>query len=273
MDELKKEKLQLEVVQEEEDVEDFVLAFPGKRRYFLVGLIVMIIPIYFVAKYSTAAVYLLNFEKRAIVAHEAKVSSLPIQILSVRALSILGNNYSAYALIKNPNKELIASSLTYQFHFYGQNGQELASDESGGTYILGGEQKYIIEPNVKLSEPPSKVEVEIKNPVWKKRLNIPNIIVRSGIPQFGDQDTPQGFYIQDSLTNSSVYNLGTVIVNAVVMNKSGEVIAVTKYVANDVKPDETREYKMFWPLPIAGNVQGTPQITVEANPFDPNNLK
>ena len=110
-------------------------------------------------------------------------------------------------------------------------------------------------------------------PVLKKRLSVPNIIIRKGILKYGDQKSPDGFFINSNFTNASVYKLDTVVVSAIVFDKTHQVIAVTQYVANTVKPRETRDYQMFWPLPIAANVLGQPEIIIDANPFDPNNLK
>lgn len=271
---LEKEKAELAIQEKEVQTKEFFLSFPSKKRYFIFTLLVLLIPIYFIAKYSVAAVYLHNFQKRAIIAHPAVFSSLPVQIIAAKALSISGDSYSAYAQIKNPNKDLIASQLDYSFHFLDANGNEISpSPVSGSTYILSGEQKYILVPTIHLAQAPSSVKVDITDPQWKRRIIIPNIIIKSGIPKFGDQTSPQGFYIDNTFTNESVYTLGQVKINAIVKDKGGNVIAVTQSVANTVSPNETREYKMFWPLPIAAEVQGSPQIILETNPFDPNNLK
>lgn len=271
---LEKEKAELAIEEKEVQTKEFFLSFPSKKRYFIFALLILLIPIYFMAKYSIAAVYLHNFQKQAIIAHPAVFSSLPVQIIEAKALSISGDSYSAYAQIKNPNKDLIASELDYAFHFLDASGNEISpSPVSGSTYILAGEQKYILVPTIHLTQAPASVKVDIQAPQWKRRISIPNIIIKSGIPKFGDQTSPQGFYIDNTFTNESVYTLGQVKINAIVKDKSGNVIAVTQSVANTVSPNETREYKMFWPLPIAGKVQGYPQIILETNPFDQNNLK
>ncbi len=271
---LTKQKAELAIEEKEVQAKEFFLSFPGKKRYFIYALLILLIPIYFIAKYSVAAVYMHNFQKQAIIAHPAIFTSLPVQIIEAKALSISGDSYSAYAQIKNPNKDLIASELDYSFHFLDSSGNEISpSPISGSTYILAGEQKYILVPTIHLSQAPASVKVEIQDPQWKRRINIPNIIIKSGIPKFGDQTSPIGFYIDNTFTNQSIYTLGDVKINAIVKDKDGNVIAVTQSVASTVKPQETREYKMFWPLPVAAKVQGYPQIIVETNPFDPNNLQ
>jgi uncharacterized protein YcfL len=273
MDTIQKEKIELEIIEKEVETKEFFMSFSSKKRHFIIALLILFIPAYFIAKYSVAALIVHNFQKNAIGAHQSSVTNLPISILDVQALSILNNNYSAYALIKNPNKELIASDLKYTFHFFDASGEEMLATPEASTYILSGEQKYVVEPNVKLQKAPAKVTVAIVDPLWKKRLSIPNIIIRSGIPQAGDQTNPDGYFINSSFTNQSVYTLATVTVNAVVFGPGHKVIAVTQRVESTVNPGETRNYKMYWPLPIAANVQGNPQIIVEVNPFDPNNLK
>ncbi len=273
MSEFQKEKIEIEIAEKEIETKEFLQSFPKEKRYVIYILGVLLIPIFFIAKYSVSAYYLHYFKvNREIGVHEAIVTSLPVQILETNALSILGNSYSAYALIKNPNKDLVASELKYVFHFQDKEGKDLVSQE-GKTFILGGEQKYILMPNVKIFQAPVSVKVEISEPVWKRRISLPSVVLKSGVPKYGDQTDPIGFYISNSLYNQSPYILGTVKVNAVVFDKSGKVIAVTQYTANTVSPQQTRDYKMFWPLPIAANISGDPRIFVETNILDDTNLK
>ncbi|TSC66468.1 MAG: Uncharacterized protein G01um101477_74 [Candidatus Doudnabacteria bacterium Gr01-1014_77] len=273
MSDFQKEKIEIEIQEKEIETKEFLQSFSKERRYAIYILVGLLIPIFFIAKYSVSATYLHFFKaNREIGVHEAIVTSLPVQILETNALSILGNSYSAYALIKNPNKDLVASELKYVFHFQDAEGKDLVSQE-GKTFILGGEQKYIVMPNVKIFQAPVSVKVEITDPVWKRRLSLPNVVLKSGVPKYGDQTDPIGFYISNSLYNQSTYTLGTVKVNAVVFDNSGKVIAVTQYTANTVSPQQTRDYKMFWPLPIAANVLGDPKIFVETNILDDTNLK
>ncbi len=273
MSDFQKEKIEIEIQEKEIETKEFLQSFSKGKRYAIYALGILLIPIFFIAKYSVSATYLHFFKvNREIGVHEAIVTNLPVQILETNALSILGSSYSAYALIKNPNKDLVASELKYVFHFQDAEGKDLVSQE-GKTFILGGEQKYIVMPNVKIFQAPVSVKVEITDPVWKRRLSLPNVVLKSGVPKYGDQTDPIGFYISNSLYNQSTYTLGTVKVNAVVFDKSGKVIAVTQYTANTVASQQTRDYKMFWPLPIAANVLGDPKIFVETNILDDINLK
>ena len=273
MSDFQKEKIEIEIQEKEIETKDFLQSFSKGKRYAIYVLGILLIPIFFIAKYSVSSTYLHFFKvNREIGVHEAIVTSLPVQILETNALSILGSSYSAYALIKNANKDLVASELKYVFHFQDAEGKDLVSQE-GKTFILGGEQKYIVMPNVKIFQAPVSVKVEITDPVWKRRFSLPNVVLKSGVPKYGDQTDPIGFYISNSLYNQSTYTLGTVKVNAVVFDKSGKVIAVTQYTANTVASQQTRDYKLFWPLTIAANVLGDPKIFVETNILDDINLK
>lgn len=273
MEDLKKQKIELALEEKEVQTKEFFLSFSSRKRHIALALIILIIPIYFIAKYSLAAYFVHDYAKVQIGAHPSAITSLPIKVVEVKALTIVDGNYSAYALLKNQNKDLVASQLDYTFHFVDANNKDLTTPVSGSTYILGGEQKYVLVPNIKLAQAPTGVRVEVPTPQWKKRLSIPNIILKNGIAEFADQTSPDGFYIKNTVSNSSVYSLRTVLVNAVVFDKDHNVIAVTQYTANTMSPNETRTYKMFWPLPIAANVSGVPTIIAESNPFDPDNFK
>jgi hypothetical protein len=272
MDDLQKQKIELAIEEKELEAKELAESFPHAKRIILIVFAILIIPIFFVAKYATTAAYMYKFEKTQIVAHSAIFNSLPIEQVEVKFLPVTDNAYSAYALIKNPNKDLVVAHLKYTFNFYDASGKKIynASDE---TFLLGGGQKYIILPNARMASTPAKVELAIADPVWKKRLSIPNIIVQTNIPTYADQTDPYGFSIDGKLQNLSTYTLRKVVVSGVVTDSDGKVIAVSQYRTDSVKAKDIREYKMFWPINLESKISSAPKIFVESNPLDENNLQ
>ncbi|MDB4940356.1 MAG: hypothetical protein JWO40_781 [Candidatus Doudnabacteria bacterium] len=269
---IEKQKLEIEVAEKELKLKDFFANFSKFNRRAFFVLIILLIPIYFVAKFAVAEVYLNGFSKNEITAHQAIVQALPVQIVETKALTMVGDNYSAYALIKNPNQDLSTKELKYKFIFLDAAGKELGSD-SDKTYLLGGEQKYLILPNIHLKQQPDQVQVEITDPVWKRRFSIPNILIKAGIPQYQDQTDPIGFTLQSNISNQSNSTIGAVRISAVVFDKNNKIIGVNQRTENTLAPKEVRDYKMFWPIPLATQVSGTPRIIIETNVLDPENIK
>lgn len=273
MEPYQKQKIELEIQEKELDLKDFLASFSKTKRITVITLVILIIPIFFIAKYTVAQVYMSDYAKNTeLPAHPSNVSALPVKIIEASNLQIAGNAYSSYALIKNQNKDLAAQELRYVFHLFNSSGKEIYT-YNGKSFLLGGEQKYLILPNVRLNEAPTKITVEVMDPVWQKRLDVPNVILKTGIPEYGDQTNPEGFYVKGNVENQSPYRLGTVVIKAVLFDKNHKVVGVTEYNADTVESKELRAYKMFWPVPFESLVNGVPQVTAETNVLDPSNLK
>ena len=269
---IEKQKLEIAVQERELATKEFFDKFSKGTRWVFIILAVMVIPIFFIAKYTVAAIYAHNIAKTQPTAHAAVVQPLAVDIVETKALTMAGDNYSAYAQIKNPNNNLVAEDLPYTFHFYDAAGKELGRD-GGTTYLLGGEQKFLILPNIHLKSQPASVKVEITDPTWKRRLSVPNIVINTGIPQFKDVTDPTGFQVSGTIQNQSANTLDAVRISAIVRDSSGTIIAVSQRTENTIKSKEIRAYQMYWPIPLQSKVAGQPQIIVETNVLDPDNLK
>src|SRR6266481_8080637 len=128
---LEKEKIELEIAEKELEVKEFVQSYSKPKRYLLMTLVVLTIPVFFIAKYTVAGIYLHSFFKGQVAVHEASFVALPVQVVETELLPISGRNFSAFAVIKNPNKQLSATDLNYTFHFYSANGDEISGSGLG----------------------------------------------------------------------------------------------------------------------------------------------
>ncbi len=272
MESIEKQKLEIAVEEKELQTKEFIQGFSKRKRVLFLTFAILIIPTFFITKYVTAQIYLYNFAKTQITSHPAILTSLPIDIVETKALTILNDQYSAYALIKNQNKDLVATELNYTFTFTDDSGQEITK-QAGETFLLGGEQKYLIIPNIKLKAKPIKVTVTIEDPTWKRRFSIPNVVIKAGIPTAADTQDPEGFAITGNIQNQSNSTIGQILISGIVFNAKNEVIAVTQRIENNLKPKDIRDYRLFWPLPIASQMAGLPRIITETNVLDSNNLR
>lgn len=272
MENLQKQKIELEIQEKELQVKEFFAGLPRVTYYIILVLLILTIPIFFISKWASRSMYLHSFAKQQTLAHPAIFTSLPVEIIESKILTMVGNSYAAFALVKNPNKDLVTANLQYSFSFRDSQDNEIA-EVRDHTYLLGGEQKYVIVPQITLRTVPASVRVSIPDPTWKKRFALPNVIIQNGIPRYGDQTNPEGFFVASTIQNTSPYTLGAVRVNAIIFDQNRKVIGVSQYTANTVEPKESRDYKMFWPIPLAAYVGSSPQIIVETNILDPENLK
>ena len=273
MDDLQKQKIELEIQEKELEAAEFVSSFSSGKRILLIALVLLIIPGYFLAKFATAQILLYQFNKSKVTAHPAVVTSLPVEVVKGESgiLPITDTNYSAYALIQNTNRDLVATDFSYTFRFLDEDNKVVHSvnDE---TFLLPGARKYLIVPNVRIDKAPVNVKIEFGEIQWKKRLSIAEVNLQKSIPQYGRQSNPTGFFVEGTIRNNSVYNLRSILISGIVRDSSGEIIAVSQYKADTVGTKESREYRLFWPLDIADLVTDTPEIIVETNVLDQNNL-
>jgi len=268
---LEKQKITLEIEEKELEAREFVESYGPFRRYLLIVVAILIIPGFFAAKYITAALYVSNYSKTAPAAHPASFVTLPASIVETKILAVAGNSYSAYALVKNQNKDLADPNLKYVFNFSDSSGKLLAS-VSGTDFLLPGQLKYLIVPNVTLAEAPAKVEVSLPDQTWQKRLDIPNIQIDTPLPTHADSQDPPGFAIDGTFRNQSNFTLRTVVIKGIVHDRNNQVIAVTSRVENTVSPKQLRGYHLYWPQFLESSVSRL-EINVETDPFDQANLQ
>lgn len=273
MDNLEEQKIELELQEAQFRAFSFFSRFNRVILFLIIVFAVFTIPIYFVAKYSVAALYMRNFYKRQISAHPASFveSNLPVQIVKSEILPISGDSYSAYAIINNPYVKLSAPDIHYTFHFLDSSGNDI-NEQSGDTFLLAGDKnKLIIIPNVRLKNPPASLKVEIDQPDWKYKINLPNVLIQTDTPVYSNQQNPNGFYVSGNVRNNTIYNIGSILVRAAAFDKDNNIIAVTQTVLNTINPHEIRAYKLFWPILLGSKVSRL-QVYAETDVFDPQNI-
>jgi uncharacterized protein YcfL len=267
---LKKQQAELKIQQTEYSILQFFRTMPIWWRWLSASAIILIIPGFFISKYTTSAVYSYTLAKTEVLVHTAQVVSLPVKVENTAAVLINGTNYAAYAQVKNQNSSQASPDLNYTFHFLDTNGVEL-NTSSGTDTLLPGEEKYIVVPRVTLKSAPAKITVDITPGTWQNRTNIPNITFISNTPN--GADVPEGGYaINATVLNQSMYTLGTITINGFAYNASGQLIAIMQTTVNTVSPQENRAYRLFWPVAIANSVANI-KVFPETNSLDSSNVQ
>lgn len=267
---LKKQQAELKIQQTEYNVLQFFRTMPLWWRWISASALILIIPAFFISKYTTSAIDSALLAKNQVFAHIAQITTLPVKVEKTGAILITGNNYAAYAQIKNQNSSQSTPNLNYTFHFIDSSGTEL-NHVSGTSTLLSGEEKFIVVPRVSLSSAPAKITVEITPGTWQNRTNIPNITLISNTPTTGDgQDG--GYAINATVLNQSLYTLGTIVINGFAYDSAGNILAIMQSTVNTVTPHENRAYRLYWPVPIMNSVNSV-KVFPETNSLDNNNLK
>jgi hypothetical protein len=269
---LKKQELELEVQQTQYNIVHFFKSMPRWWAILSATVIILIIPGFFIAKYTTSYFYYKALSKTAALVHSAVVSTFPVKVESVAAVQISGSSYAAYAQIKNQNSGLTSPDIAYIFHFFDANNKEIGT-ATGDDFLLAGEEKYIVAPKTTLPSAPSQVTVDISPSAWQARTQLPTVILTSTIPTFSNASNGNsGLTIYGSVLNQSVYTVGAIQINGFAYDAKGKVIAVIQTVVNTILPSENRAYQLYWPTDIASQVASV-KVFPETNILDTNNIQ
>ena len=79
----------------------------------------------------------------------------------------VNGSFDLYGIVTNPNQTLGSDSFDYQFTVKNSSGSVIAA-KSGTDFILPGETKYIVEPNVPMQDTPAVAELTIGKAEWQE---------------------------------------------------------------------------------------------------------
>ncbi|MFA6974181.1 MAG: FxLYD domain-containing protein [Parcubacteria group bacterium] len=179
----------------------------------------------------------------------------------------VGNNFDLFAVVTNPNQTLGSSKFNYQFTVKNAAGETMGT-QSGSSFILPGETKYVVESNLSLRDVPVKVELSITNPEWveanefyeKPQLKVVN-------KNYAPISNGVGFSEATGLLkNESSLSFATIKVEIILKNAQGEVVALNSTQMNTVQTGENRDFRVFWPNRFPGEVANM-EVQSEVNVF------
>lgn len=240
------------------------------QRVLLVILLVLMVPGFFLARYGLELVLLRQYGQNALVAHPAFNDPQDLSQTKVSIVANANGTVSAYALVKNSNLDLAAEELRYVFNFYNSSNQQVYTT-SGVSYLLPDQQRWLVVPRVETTEAVSRGELKIEDPIWQKRLTVPEVELRMNEPYTYQQDSPLATVTEGSVINNSPYSLRQVSLVLVLYGPNNQVVAVSSREEYTLQPYERRAYLIQWP---GLNRSAVSRIGLEAytNSLDPTNL-
>jgi len=184
---------------------------------------------------------------------ESCVPEQTLEVLIQGIIPTMNNNYDLVAKIKNPNGDVGAEIIDYQFNLYDDTNQ-IVSSKIGKTYILPQETKYVVEPKFYSEKPATKIEFKINNISWKKLGQISDLELRVKNTEYQILEDGSNVLV-GAIENKSSYNLDTIEVAGILLDKNNNIIGIGKTSMNTVLRTETRGFEIFWPYPITEQVK------------------
>ncbi|GEM_PF-1560616 len=214
--------------------------------------------------------YYCHEEKCIEIPVEKPPENLQIQVEETGVFPSVDGRADVMALVKDPDARWGLQEMGYIFSLKDSSGNEVGSYE-GVSYILPGEEKYLVRVGVPVSGTPSSVDVTIEPRSWVKspQLQQPNIEVKN--LAFSREANVGQAQLDGRLINSSKYNFEEVEVTAVLEDSSGEAVAVNYTTLNALFAGEERDFRMLWFSEINGDVAAE-DVRVEADVYNTENF-
>lgn len=202
---------------------------------------------------------------------EGGIMAKPLAAGQAMVLPVTSGVYSALAQVSNPNADLLVRDFAYEFVFKNRAG-EVIKTAAGESFLAQGASRFVILPSVTLSETPVRADLALGKARFSQ--SIPDFVPEFDILQQNSGDTDQGnFFVEGLVKNSYSYSVKKLNVQVLVFDTANRrVLAVNGTALTDVKPYESRYFRVIWPVPESSLFdQGIGQISITAdvNPLDP----
>lgn len=234
----------------------------------LVAVVVLALPLRALLQSQVAAWIISRHEIIDVAENPERPEDL--QIVKTAALPAGPGTYSGYAHVVNANPDWSAWTFDYQMAFRNSAGEVLRTTH-GQSFMLPGTSRFVTEPRILVSDPPTAVEFSITNIRWTNR--VPSTVPEFAIlqKQWGEADGK--FFVEGAVKNPYSFLVKKVNVQALVFDSSNKLIlAVNQTTADDLKPFEDRYFRMLWPVSqdsLLPALFGQIQVTADVNPLEP----
>ncbi|HMQ01507.1 MAG TPA: hypothetical protein PKD79_00325 [Candidatus Doudnabacteria bacterium] len=240
------------------------------QQIFLVVILILLIPGYFVVRYGVELVMLRQYSQQALVAHTAFSAPDALVHSRVNLITNPSGTITAYATVRNPNLDLSLDNLRYTVNFFNQNNQPVFTT-NGSVYLLPDQQRWLVVPRVDSGDNIVSAEIVFEQPAWQRRLTIPDVELRMSEPVIYQQDNPLVTITEGAVINNSPFSLRQVSLVLVMYNTNNQVVAVTTREEFTLQPFERRAYLVQWPG-LSRNAVSRIGLEAYTNTLDATNL-
>lgn len=176
----------------------------------------------------------------------------------VEAALVPGGNpdeYDVVARVYNPNDELGAEELSYEFRFKDRGGVVVGSVFGKG-FILPQETKTFMEIGNVVSGHPVSVEAVFSGSEWKRFSGFQEKPPMSAV-NVAYRELSSGPFFSEAvgtLINDSDYDFESVLVRIILRDASGKPVAFNQTEINTFLSKENRDFVFRWPKAFPGAV-------------------
>ncbi len=243
-----------------------------QKIVFFAGLI-LIIPAYYGAYYSSHYFAKSSLNDKLIKAHTAHIETRNVSVTEVTILPVTANQYTAYFQVTNPNLDLGAVNVPYTVDFYNENKEQIYS-ANGTFYIIPDQKKYVVVPRIDSTEEIAKAEVKLGDVKWQKKPDLPKVEFKTPNPEIFDQDitTVSQLTVEGSIINDSEYKIKKTSIVLLVYGKTNRIVGINVREERDIVAFGRRAYKQTWPNLSSSDISRV-EVYTDVNILDKSNLE
>ncbi len=191
-----------------------------------------------------------------------------IEVTETAWVSDGSGKFDLLGKIRNPNNDFGASKVAYEFEIIGSTGGILAR-ESGKTFILPKEEKYVVETSIQLPSEPIQIKLTLTETKWEKFSGYrekPELDVYNR--RFEKTSSGVGFGSAKGLVvNNSPFDFTIIDITVVLRDGSGRAVAIQKTDMRTLRAGRQQDFTLLWPSPFSGDVEKV-EVQTDANVYD-----
>lgn len=182
------------------------------------------------------------------------------------------NQYDVLGRIANPNNDIGASEFRYTFELKDGSGRILAT-RSGRSYILPRESKSLIALNLETGAVPVIATLRLSEVVWERASGYQQEpVINIYQKRYGQIADGFGFSeVYGLLSNESPYDFRSIIIQVILRDASGKLLALNTTEMRTVISRESRDFKLVWPMSFPGTVDRV-DMEVDADVYHSENF-
>lgn len=169
-----------------------------------------------------------------------------MNILWTRAMEISPNKYDLAALVNNPNTNLGASKVSYQFRAYDKENILIGSVD-GQTFINPGDRFVVFSPNFEAKKIPNRAFLKFDTIKWKIVSQPDQKLFVVG-KNFTNQPMP---ILKAAISNTGIPAIQNIFVSVVLYDKEKNILGANSVRMDGIEGGETRDAVFTWPKPFS----------------------
>lgn len=178
--------------------------------------------------------------------------TMPLEVESVQLFPAGKGLVDVLVLLTNPNGVYGSGKISYELIFKDAQGLELKDNKySGQFYIMPAQRRYLVISSLPVSADAETASIDIKDVAWVK-VNIaemPQIDFVLRREEYKDLGTV-GAVFEGVIQNNSDFDFAKIDISIILLDESGQPIAVNSTDVRTLLSREERYFKVQWSVPV-----------------------